>query len=474
MKNDNLSDFLTDIANAIREKTGTTNPINAQNFSYEIRSISGDPSIQTAAFKDVNFYDYNGTILYSYYWDEFIEYNQLPPLPTIHQEKGLICYMWNYTLEEIIEQGGRCDVGAMYKTTDGLTHIFLTSEYRSGKTVTLNGFGKLDGWGEVLVDWGDGHSENYKEGITHTYDIIGKAEIIIYGGGLAWVGINESQALRYIVSQDVEEVWFGNWMYNDASHTPYFGAPMFRCCHAKYIVLPYGINKYQNFNGGILEAPNLRHINLLSYYGRFELNLVCPKLETLSFNYKNPDASISISEGVFYNSPSIKRFHFPSNVDYSKLTFSSDKSYYGPARALLSVSVSAASSILTSIGNALVTRSAPYKALLFGRDSYIDPNGTILTSIKQLDSGSCAYLTSKILDMSSITSIGNYAFVGSKYLILDYRKCTTIKSLSSVNCFHNCYDFKIVVPDDLYEDWKAATNWVDFASWIIKASDYPN
>ena len=44
-KNNNLSDFLSDVANAIREKKGTTEPINAQDFSSEIASISsGDGS----------------------------------------------------------------------------------------------------------------------------------------------------------------------------------------------------------------------------------------------------------------------------------------------------------------------------------------------------------------------------------------------------------------------------------------------
>ena len=38
-KQDNLHDFLTDIADAVREKKGTTEPINAQNLSEEIRSI---------------------------------------------------------------------------------------------------------------------------------------------------------------------------------------------------------------------------------------------------------------------------------------------------------------------------------------------------------------------------------------------------------------------------------------------------
>lgn len=38
-KNDNLSDFMTDIADAIRAKKGTSEPINAQDFSSEIANI---------------------------------------------------------------------------------------------------------------------------------------------------------------------------------------------------------------------------------------------------------------------------------------------------------------------------------------------------------------------------------------------------------------------------------------------------
>jgi hypothetical protein len=42
-KNDNLKDFLTDVADAIREKKGTTDKINPQDFSSEIASVqSGD------------------------------------------------------------------------------------------------------------------------------------------------------------------------------------------------------------------------------------------------------------------------------------------------------------------------------------------------------------------------------------------------------------------------------------------------
>lgn len=41
-KNDNIIDFLGDVADAIREKKGTAEPIAAQNFSSEIASIKTD------------------------------------------------------------------------------------------------------------------------------------------------------------------------------------------------------------------------------------------------------------------------------------------------------------------------------------------------------------------------------------------------------------------------------------------------
>lgn len=42
-KNDNLGDFLKDVADSIRTKTGTTDKINAQDFSAKILNISSEP-----------------------------------------------------------------------------------------------------------------------------------------------------------------------------------------------------------------------------------------------------------------------------------------------------------------------------------------------------------------------------------------------------------------------------------------------
>ena len=62
-KNNNLQDFLTDVANSIRTKTGTTDQINAQDFSSKIESIetgitpSGTIDITTNGIVDVTNYE---------------------------------------------------------------------------------------------------------------------------------------------------------------------------------------------------------------------------------------------------------------------------------------------------------------------------------------------------------------------------------------------------------------------------------
>ena len=73
-KNDNLQDFLIDVANAIRNKKGTTALINPQDFSAEIASISGggivqelDTSDTTTTTEDVlsgySFYNKDGQLV---------------------------------------------------------------------------------------------------------------------------------------------------------------------------------------------------------------------------------------------------------------------------------------------------------------------------------------------------------------------------------------------------------------------------
>ena len=83
-KNNNLQDFLRDTADAIRTKTGTTEPINAQDFSTKILQIpsGGENTLKNLldATKSANylFYEYQGTSV-----DSLIQYNDTENVESI-------------------------------------------------------------------------------------------------------------------------------------------------------------------------------------------------------------------------------------------------------------------------------------------------------------------------------------------------------------------------------------------------------
>lgn len=84
--------------------------------------------------------------------------------------------------------------------------------------------------------------------------------------------------------------------------------------------------------------------------------------------------------------------------------------------------------------------------------------------------------------LSSITGSSNQnqwnsAFDGCVNLeVIDFSKATDVPTMnweSGKHPFNNTNNtFQIVVPDALYDQWKAANNWSQFASQIVKASEY--
>jgi hypothetical protein len=86
-------------------------------------------------------------------------------------------------------------------------------------------------------------------------------------------------------------------------------------------------------------------------------------------------------------------------------------------------------------------------------------------------SANLRYVTFK----GEITSIGNSAFMFCTCLgVLDFTKNTAVPTLDNINAFSYC-DCQFIVPDNLYDEWIAATNWSTYADRIVKASEYqPN
>ena len=83
------------------------------------------------------------------------------------------------------------------------------------------------------------------------------------------------------------------------------------------------------------------------------------------------------------------------------------------------------------------------------------------------------YSLSSVVIPQGVTKIDNSAFSScSSLVVLDFSELTSVPKLSSASSIPSHAELRIVVPDDLYDTWIAATNWSSFASKIVKASEF--
>lgn len=170
---------MTELANAIRAKAGTNSDLEwVSGFKSAVQSIQtggGGGAPVHVEEKDVNFWDYDGTLLHSYTLAEAQALTELPPLPT---REGLICQGWNWTLEQIKSFGLQVEVGAVYITDDGKTRIKIDVSSMLIANVTLNIGDANELTLTVNIDWGDGSaietvSGGYVQQYTHQYAATG-------------------------------------------------------------------------------------------------------------------------------------------------------------------------------------------------------------------------------------------------------------------------------------------------------------
>lgn len=145
--------------------------------------------------KDVNFYDYDGTLLYSYTLEEAQALTELPPAPT--PPRAFLEFMeWNWTLAQIKEVANCVDVGAVYTTIDGYTRAVFEIDSMTVADVTVH----VKVWdyslsdGSLVVEWGDGTTDSYTNPTTggtnvtlqHSYKSTGRyvVRFVLYGNTL--------------------------------------------------------------------------------------------------------------------------------------------------------------------------------------------------------------------------------------------------------------------------------------------------
>lgn len=381
---------------------------------------------------DVNFYDYDGTILHSYTKDEFLALSEMPPLPT---REGLVCQEWNWDFIDAIEyvsKYGVLDVGATYITDNGATRLYI--EVREGLTtfqlnVLLNS--------EALIDWGDNSEpELVKTSITHDYPSEGKYCISIsptensdllfnssstanicgsINAGSTNAGyVNGSQIVRVELG---ERITLSEGLFSECPSLVSISIPKgvtsvgntaFKNCYSqKALILPKAVNSIG------------ASICFCDY-----------NLQAISF----PNSITSIGERAFGQCCTLKRAIIPTSLTLLSVQIFEN--------CLLSQSIIIPDNI-TELGDYALSSNRGLTKLFFP------------SSVKKLGYPSfqnCASM--RIYDFSTHTEV----------VTLTYRADQVFYGIGPST--------KIIVPDTLYDAWIADQYWNYVKTYIIKKSDW--
>lgn len=170
----------------------------------EITYTKPSISTQEISSKDVNFYNYDGTLVYSYSKTEFANLTELPANPI---NEGFTAQGWNWTLSNAktyMTTHDRLNIGQSCVTSDGKTRLYV--ELESGRLSPEMGMGVN---GTVDIDWGDdsthdtltGTSLTTRKSATHIYNKPGSYVIILTVTGQArFFGVDSVGSYLFVKS----------------------------------------------------------------------------------------------------------------------------------------------------------------------------------------------------------------------------------------------------------------------------------
>lgn len=463
-----LRPYLADIASAIREKKGSSEPINAKDFSNEIRSIqSGAVELER---NDVNFYDYDGTLLFAY---TLAETQALTELPTPKGHEGLVFQGWNWDYEDVIALDYPMDIGAMYITDDGKTRFYLEVEDEEGVDIEL-GFTQTAN--DVIVDFGDGSptqsSADAKAIIPHHY-AKGSYVLKMWSQGKKKYTFEQSDATRNIFggiadasSMILKKIEFGE-------NTRVSSYAFRRCTNLETISVFREINDSFGWTSSFEYCLRLKHLNIPKGSQYLYTNEVsfCMSLNSLTL----PNTPIFISGGAAIRN-GLRFVRISQNADISKtspFTHTEIEEFDFIAKATAAEAFFRECKNLKKVKN--IQGCVIYKNFFVGcyslEEVEIPEDQTIIYSSSFTD---CDTLRELIFP-KGITTIQSSAFSGSGIGKFDFSALEAVPTLENGNAFNNIYSkFKIIVPDALYDAWKAATNWSVYADSIRPLSELPN
>ena len=341
--------YINESALVIQKKLGMRDKFKLENFPELIDKIGEPPS------KDFDFYDWDGTRLYSYTKEELDALTALPDLPD-HSDINLVSQSWNWTLEDL-KTYPFADVGLFVRHTDGFTHLFVNT---LGDNAQPYIHLKVTGDSAVIV-WGDDTSDttvsasNSDQSIQHTYAELGDYEIIIKPSSNSTVIILGNTGGNYIFYGDhnsttyyrlgLKKAYIGKQCsitrnafdscYNmeciGISDTVTFDKcvkTFYKCYLLKGITKPNMPQLSKDDDNIFSECKNLKYIatspNAINHYDAYAY-VQNTTLKRFFYGYAPIEQTYraSADTGTF----SLEKVLFPENIDVVPLTNGSNNSY---------------------------------------------------------------------------------------------------------------------------------------------------
>lgn len=465
--------YYASIADAIRLKNGSSDTYYPADMAQAIEDIpsGGGGAVEE---KDVNFYDYDGTLVDSYTSAKFLALSSMPANPT---HTGLTAQGWNWSLADakaFVQNNGALDVGQNYITDDEKTRIYVTLNEE-----TLSPVLHFSLSGTATVDWGDGTTESVTGSsnflniaLPHTYNSAGDYIITIYDITVrAFLGNAWSSGSVYgcLMASSQSSVYYhiaymatitkielgknmacGHYMayraYNlEAITIPTTGMSLCaqnmveNCYNLKCIIIPNGVNTVSQYSLGNSGLEKIIFPKTITTFNN-AIMVNCYRLEKIVL----PDG-INMNQQTFQNCLYLRKVIIPSNVQQpggqNFQQCSNLKEIHLPS-AWTNIPVN-----------------------MFG-NCYNLSNITIHEGITNINNNAFSndYNLTKITIPSTVTNIGTFAFYNCWNIKEYHLKPTTPPTLASTNSLSVQADCIIYVPAGSLEAYQTATNWSTYAS----------
>jgi len=492
---------LTQIADAIREKSGTEGlykPGEMPDAILDISTYSGEGADPT---KPIRFYDPYGNLIYSYSIREFSELTELPSLPEI---EGLTGQEWNWSRDGILAMNGEVEIGSLYITDDGETRIYV--ELVEGALNPRIGF-KQDIANSMWIDWGDGSALEHSDvsdgeivSIEHQYEKPGNYVICLIpeeGATFTFVGDAYSTKILHkttdnnngnrVYGNTIKKIELGRGIteftgrcFNSMSlesvtvpaEVTVFNTAFQGCYALKVITFPKGVSSLPSY--AMRDARQIKRI-LFAENGIKMLGSAfdsCHSLEHLIIPNNMPLSSSSL----FSDELQLKRVILPET-----LTEITAEMFHG-CEQLKSVTIKGE---LTKLGfsvfyNCYMLENIELPESLAGLGSGTFYNCRSLKQVKMSNAvkdipASLFYNCYSLYEMTiseNVETIGTNAFYNCSGIENYYIKPTVPPTLTNANSFSGISSTcKMHVPYGCLEAYQTAEYWSEYADYMVEMEE---